>query len=72
MFQVKNESVLTSRFREINSIPDDASDIQIQVGIHATKISYSMPYKAPVVAEFEKPLSVPKKKAKKKVAKQDD
>lgn len=71
--QVKNESVLTEKFKELHSIPSDASDIQISVGIHATKITYKVPFLAPTLAPKveEKPM-VKKKAVKKKVVKKDD
>jgi|TARA_R110000824_G_scaffold82694_5_gene207211 hypothetical protein len=65
--QVKNDSVLTERFREVNGIPEDASDIRVTVGMHATKIVYSMPYAPPVVTPVVK-----KKTSKKKIVKKDD
>jgi hypothetical protein len=71
--QVKNDSVLTDRFREVNGIPEDASDIQITVGMHATKIVYSMPYVPPVITPVEAVTPVVKKKtSKKKIVKKDD
>lgn len=71
--QVKNDSVLTDCFREVNGIPKDASDIQVTVGMHATKIVYSMPYVPPAVVPVEQTRAVVKKKtSKKKIAKEDD
>lgn len=75
--QVKNESVLTEKFQQLHNIPANASDIQISVGIHATKITYKVPFVAPTVASVvepkvqEKPV-VKKKSVKKKVVKKDD
>ena len=67
--QVKNESVLTDRFKELHNIPEDASDIQIAVGIHATKITYKVPFVEPTIVAK---VVVKKKSTKKKVAKKND
>lgn len=67
--QVINESILTDRFRELLSVPDNASDLQIAVGIHATKISYKIPFVEPTIAAK---VVVKKKPTKKKVVKKND
>lgn len=67
--QVINQSILTDRFRELLSVPDNASDLQISVGIHATKISYKIPFVEPqIAAQFV----VKKKPTKKKDVKKND
>jgi len=72
--QVKNTSVLTDKFKEVLAIPEDASDIQIQVGIHATKVSYKVPFVQPSIVAPAKVKPVAKKKTVKKkfVVKKDD
>ena len=71
--QVKNESVLTDKFKESHDLPANASDIQVKVGIHATQISYKVPFEQPSVAPLVKAKPVEKKKSvKKKVVKKDD
>ncbi len=67
--QVINQSILTDRFRELLSVPDNASDLQISVGIHATKISYKIPFVEPTIAAK---VVVKKKPTKKKDVKKND
>ena len=67
--QVKNESILSDRFRDLLGVPENASDIQIAVGIHATKISYKVPFVEPTIAPK---VVVKKKSTKKKVVKKND